>query len=102
MSSFGERAYVKRFYNVNEFLYSVQQAGPMAASIKGTVKYVNMTTGAQGSYNTAGHLLVVTGFEITDNGTYIYINDPNVKGVAIKTTLEDFLSIWRNVSYILE
>lgn len=102
MSSFGERAYVKRFFGVNEFLYSLQEIGPMAASIKGTVKYVNLTSGTSGSYNTAGHLLVVTGFEKIDNQTFIYINDPNVNGVAIKMTLNDFLAVWRNVSYILE
>mgnify|MGYP003310476514 CR=1 FL=1 len=39
MSAYGERAYVKRFFSTNEFLYSLQEVGPMAASIKGTVKY---------------------------------------------------------------
>lgn len=102
MSSFGERAYVKRFYSVNEFLLSIQELGPMAASIKGTVKYTNLTTDNEGSYTSGGHLLVVKGFEITSSETYIYVNDPNVKGVSIKMTLPDFLSVWRNVSYILE
>ena len=102
MSAYGERAYVKRFFNTNEFLYSLQEIGPMAASIKGTVKYEKQENGQKGSYSTAGHLLVVTGYEITDNNTFIYINDPNVNGVAIKLTLEDFLNVWRNVSYIIE
>ena len=43
-----------------------------------------------------------TVIEITDNETYIYINDPNVNGVAIKMTLADYLNVWRNVSYIIE
>lgn len=102
MSAFGETAYVKRFANTYEFLYSLQEVGPMSASIKGTVKYVKQDDGKAGSYYTAGHLLVVTGYEITDNGTFIYINDPNVNGVAIKLTLDDFLDVWRNVSYIIE
>lgn len=102
MSAYKETAYVKRFANTYEFLYSLQEIGPMAASIKGTVKYTKQDDGKAGNYYTAGHLLVVTGFEITDNGTFIYINDPNVNGVAIKQTLEDFLSVWRNVSYIIE
>ena len=102
MSAYKETAYVKRFANTYEFLYSLQEIGPMAASIKGTVKYTKQADGSSGSYNTAGHLLVVTGYEITNNGTFIYINDPNVNGVAIKQTLEDFLAIWRNISYIIE
>lgn len=102
MSAFGERAYVKRFFNTNEFLYSIQEIGPMAASIKGTVKYFNMKTQSNGSYTSAGHLLVVTGYEITESVTYIFINDPNVNGVSIRMTLPDFLNIWRNVSYIIE
>ena len=102
MSSYGEKAYVKRFMNTNEFLYSIQEVGPMAASIKGTVYYYNMTTGVNSSYTTAGHLLVVTGYEISGSTTYIYINDPNVKGVSIRMTLPNFLNIWRNVSYIVE
>lgn len=102
MSAYGEMAYVKRFYSSNELLYSIQNTGPMAASIKGTVKYTSEVTGAAGQYTSSGHLLVVTGYEITDNGTYIFINDPNVRGVAIKMTLQDFLNVWRNVSYIVE
>lgn len=102
MSAFGERAYVKRFFNTNEFLYSLQEVGPMAASIKGTVYYYNMSTNTNGQYTTGGHLLVVTGYEITDNETFIYINDPNVRGVSIRLTLNNFLNVWRNVSYIIE
>ena len=102
MSSYGERAYVKRFFSVNEFLYSLQEVGPMAASIKGTVKYYSLTQNNSSSYTSAGHLLVVTGYEITPSATYIFINDPNVSGVAIRMTLPDFLNIWRNVSYIIE
>lgn len=102
MSAFDEVAYVKRFVDTYEFLYSLQEIGPMSASIKGTVKYTKQATGQTGSYTTGGHLIVVTGFEITDNETYIYINDPNVNGVAIKMTLADYLNVWRNVSYIIE
>lgn len=102
MSAYNETAYVKRFADTYEFLYSLQEIGPMAASIKGTVRYTKQSDGKSGSYNTAGHLLVVTGYEITDSETYIYINDPNVNGVAIKLTLTDFLNVWRNVSYIIE
>lgn len=102
MSSYGEKAYVKRFASTNEFLYSLQTVGPMAASIKGTVIYHNLATDQAGSYTSAGHLLVVTGFEIANGQTNVFINDPNVRGVTIKMTLQNFLNIWRNVSYIIE
>lgn len=102
MSSYGEKAYVKRFASTNEFLYSLQTVGPMAASIKGTVIYHNLASDQAGSYTSAGHLLVVTGFERTADQTYVFINDPNVRGVSIKMTLQNFLNVWRNVSYIVE
>ena len=96
MSAFGEIAYVKRFYSANEMLYSLAKVGPMAASIRGNT-ITNLKT-----YNTAGHLFVVTGYKIDDSGTTIYINDPNVMGVAVEMTLENFLKVYRMVSYIVE
>lgn len=102
MGSYGERAYVKRFADTYEFFYSLQEIGPMAASISGTVKYTKVDTNTSSSYTTKGHLIVVTGYEINNNSTYIYINDPNVKGVAIKMTLTDFLSVWKNIGYVIE
>lgn len=102
MGSYGERAYVKRFADTYEFLYSLQEIGPMAASISGTVKYTKLSTNTNSSYTTNGHLIVVTGYEITDDNTYIYINDPNVSGVAVKMELTDFLNVWRNIGYIVE
>ena len=102
MSSFGEIAYVKRYVDTNEFLFELQSIGPMAASIKGTVNYTSQLTNNHGSYTTSGHLIVVTGFEINTDNTYIFINDPNVKGVKIKMLLNDFLAVWRNVAYVIE
>lgn len=102
MSSFGEIAYVKRFYSLNEMLLSIQEVGPMAASIKGTVNYTKQDSGQVGTYTSGGHLLVVTGFEILNGQTYVFINDPNVSGVKIKMTLQDFTKVWRMVSYVIE
>ena len=96
MSAFGEIAYVKRFYSINEMYYYLAKVGPMAASIRGNT-ITNIKT-----YNTAGHLFVVTGYKIDDSGTTIYINDPNVMGVAVEMTLENFLKVYRMVSYIVE
>lgn len=102
MSGFGEIAYVKRFFGINEFFYSLQTIGPMAASVKGDINYIDTVTNEPGFYHTGGHLLVVTGYEITDTETYVYINDPAVRNVATKMTLANFRKIWRNVSYIIE
>lgn len=102
MSSFNEVAYVKRYVSTNEFLYELQTIGPMAASIKGKVNYVTQNSNEVGSYTTNGHLIVVTGFERNNDSVFIYINDPNVKNVKIKMTLDSFLSVWRNISYVIE
>ena len=96
MSSFGETAYVKRFYSANEMIQCLATIGPIAASIKGT------TITNKKTYTTAGHLLVVTGYKIEDNQTTIYINDPNVPGVEVTMTLANFLAVYRMVSYVIE
>lgn len=101
MSSFGEKAYVKRFYGITEFLQSIDCLGPVAASIRGTVEY-ETNNGRRGSYNTKGHLLVVTGYALEEGNVFILINDPNVREVSIKVTLANFLSFWRNVAYVIE
>lgn len=102
MASFGEVSYVKRFVDEYEFFYNLQEVGPMAASIAGNVKYTTISNNSSDSYNTNGHLIVVTGFEINNSETYVYINDPNVYGVAVKMKLNDFLNVWKNIAYIIE
>ena len=96
MSSFGETAYVKRFYSSNEMIQCLATIGPIAASIKGT------TITNKRTYTTAGHLIVVTGYKIEGNNTTIYVNDPNIVGVEVEMTLQNFLNVYRMVSYIVE
>lgn len=97
MGAFGEDSYVKRFYSINELLTSLATLGPMAASVKGDV--VNDVH----SYHTNGHLLVVRGYDIDEDGNItMTINDPNVSTTLCHMTLDDFQNIWRNVSYIVE
>lgn len=96
MSSFGETAYVKRFYSSNEMIQCLATIGPIAASIKGT------TITNKRTYTTAGHLIVVTGYKIDSNNTTIYVNDPNIVGVEVEMTLENFLNVYRMVSYVIE
>lgn len=96
MSSFGETAYVKRFYSYEEMLHCIATTGPIAASIKGTT-ITNIRT-----YTTAGHLIVVTGYKIEGSNITIYVNDPNIVGVAVEMTLQNFLNVYRMVSYVIE
>ena len=96
MSSFGETAYVKRFYSYEEMLHCIATTGPIAASIKGTT-ITNIRP-----YTTAGHLIVVTGYKIEGSNITIYVNDPNIVGVAVEMTLQNFLNVYRMVSYVIE
>ena len=96
MGSYGENAYVKRFFSENELIHQLAYCGPIAASIKGYV-----INGVK-NYNTAGHLMVVSGYRIEGNNIYYYIHDPNVPSVAVEMTSENFFNIWRNVGYVLE
>ena len=54
------------------------------------------------TYTTGGHLIDVTGYKIDGDKIYIYINDPNINVVATRCTLQNFLNVYRNVSYIIE
>lgn len=96
MSSFGAISYVKRFISEDDLFYHLATVGPVAASIKGYTITDNK------SYNTNGHLIVVTGYLIDGNNKYVYTNDPNVPGVSTRMKLQDFLDVYRNVSYIIE
>ena len=96
MSSFGEISYVKRFYSYQELLKHLATVGPVSASIKGT------TITNKKTYTTAGHLIVVTGYKIDGQNITMYINDPNVPGVEVTMTLDNFLNVYRMVSYIIE
>ena len=96
MGAYGENAYVKRYYSENELLLHLANVGPIAASIKGYV-----INGVK-DYNTAGHLMVVTGYAIRNGKIFYYINDPNVPSVSVEMTSENFFNIWRNVGYVIE
>ena len=92
IASYGEFAYVKRIYSWEELQYHLATVGPVALSIKGNT----------GLYTTQGHLIVVRGYEITEHGTKIICNDPNVKGVYVKYDLSVFLGFTRNYIYVIE
>lgn len=96
MGAYGEDAYVKRFYSLEELMYHLATVGPVGASVKGQV--INNVR----NYNTAGHLLVVSGYKIENGAVTFYIKDPNVNSQNVVMTSQNFENIYRFVSYIVE
>lgn len=92
MSAYGENTYVKRIYSFEELLHHLATVGPVALSIRGNT----------GLYTTNGHLLVVSGYEITDSGRTLLIHDPNVKTVEVKYSEAIYNGFTRNVIYVME
>lgn len=96
IGAFGENAYVKRFTSIEELMFHLANVGPVAASIKGYV-----INGIK-DYNTAGHLIVVSGYKIENGEISFYIDDPNVRSENVIMTKENFISVYRFVSYVVE
>ncbi len=92
MGAYGESSYVKRIYSWDELRHHLATVGPVAVSIKGNT----------GLYTTAGHLIVVRGYEIDGGQTWVICNDPNVASVYYKYDLQVFLGFTRNVIYVIE
>lgn len=92
-SAFTETAYVKRMYSFKELQHHLKTVGPVAASVKGDM---------QGKYTTNGHLIVVRGYRVTPEKTYVITNDPNLKDVYFEYDLETFINVWRNIIYVIE
>jgi len=92
MSAYGENSYVKRIYSWEELQHHLATVGPVALSISGNT----------GIYTTNGHLLVVRGYEITEQGTKVICNDPNLETVRHEYDLSVFLNFTRNVIYVIE
>lgn len=98
MSAFGFDSYVKRMYSYQELLVHLNEVGPVSASIKGSVVVEKGK-----NYTTNGHLIVVKGYRIDSTGQiYIIVNDPNLSNVDDEMKLNNFLSVWRNVIYVIE
>ena len=90
--AYGVNAYVGKFYSWDELRYHLVHVGPVGCSIGGNF----------GIYTTAGHLIVIRGYRISNGETTVICNDPNVKGVYYEVTLETFLRCWGSVIYIIE
>ena len=100
-----ETSYVGKMYGYEELFHHLNEIGPVAASVRGDM----------GLYNTGGHLLVVRGYRILDDGKiYVITNDPNIDArfgndsngnplfVYYEFPLEVFMRTWNGMVYILE
>lgn len=92
MSAYGENSYVKRIYSIEELFYILATIGPVALSIKG----------ATGRYTTNGHLIVVSGYEITETGRKILVHDPNLSEVEWEFSEAIYNGFTRNILYVVE
>lgn len=104
MSAFGFDAYVKHMTSWEELKWHLANVGPVGASIKGDAVL----------YTTGGHLIVVRGYRVVGNTTYVICNDPNINQrfgndkngnpyfVYYEFPLNVFLNFWRKTTYIIE
>ena len=105
ISSFGEKAYVGMMYSFEELMHHLVDFGPVAASVSGDM----------GLYSTGGHLVVVRGYRITDDGDiFVLVNDPNINErfgddkegqplfVYYEYPLEVFMNTWKGIVYMIE
>jgi len=105
MSSFDEKAYIGMMYSFEELMRHLVEVGPVAASVSGDM----------GLYQTGGHLIVVRGYRITDDGDiFVIANDPNINErigndnqgnplfVYYEFPLETFMNTWKGIVYIVE
>jgi len=93
MSSFGETSYVKRLYSLEELFYHLETVGPVATTVRGDM---------EGLYTTGGHLIVIRGYRVTDNGTFIITNDPNLNDVYHEYSITTFNVVWSKIIYVIE
>lgn len=92
MSAYGENSYVKKIYSIEELFHHLATVGPVALSIKGNT----------GRYTTNGHLIVVSGYEITPTGRKILVHDPALPEVEFFYSEAIFDIVTRNVIYVVE
>ena len=99
MSAYGEETFVNKMYSFAELQKHLLEVGPISASVKGNM----------GLYTTAGHLIVVRGYRITNGQTYVITNDPNINSrfgndlfVYYEYPLATFINVWRGVNYIIK
>lgn len=98
-SELGFEAYVDYCEDITTLVTYIQSGLPIVASVKTTETITN----APQAYP-EGHLLVIRGFK-KDDVSYVIVNDPASKteeDVKRYYLLEEFLSIWRHVIYVIK
>lgn len=96
MSAYGETTYVKKMYSLEEIMMHLATVGPISCSVKGSV-ISNVKT-----YNTNGHLLVVSGYKIENGQVSLYIDDPNVRSTNVIMTATNFMNVYGRTTYVIE
>ena len=104
MSAYGFDSYVKHMTSWDELKWHLANVGPVGASIKGDAIL----------YTTGGHLIVVRGYRVVGNTTYVICNDPNINErfgkdkdgndyfVYYEFPLNVFMNFWRGTVYVIE
>jgi len=98
----GLTAYVARFTSINEIKRKISEGIPVIASIR--TKTIDELKGTHMPYP-SGHLIVVRGFTIGENGEeYVIVNDPaDPEGIAVRREylLSEFERAWKKFVYII-
>ena len=86
-----------------ESIYAYLSKGmPVVATIK--IKEKEALEGALQAYP-SGHLIVITGYEVRNGVPYVLVNDPatsQIDGVARAYKLDQFMSAWKNIIYVIK
>ena len=99
MGAYGFNGYIFRVENFKEFIYLLDNVGPVGISIRGDT----------GVYKTGGHLMVAIGYKIKDGKAYVLCNDPNINErfgeglfVYYEFELDYFSNFFRGMCYVIE
>ena len=103
--SLGYKAYVE-YGGIDSLIREISNGNPIEVS----VKYTNDINNKEYPYienaplTTSGHLIVVCGIEVSNNGKWVIVNDPAGKddeSVRLKYKFEDFMKAWQRSNYIM-
>nr|WP_279325694.1 C39 family peptidase [Clostridium saudiense] len=103
--SLGYKAYVE-YGGIDSLIREISNGN----SIEVSVKYTNDINNKEYPYienaplTTSGHLIVVCGIEVSNNGKWVIVNDPAGKddeSVRLKYKFEDFMKAWQRSNYIM-
>jgi hypothetical protein len=98
LAHYGFKAYLAKFYSVEELMYALTQ-GPLCIGIKKCTmtQYENIKT-----YTHSGHIIVAVGYQYINGKLYITCNDPYVPGVLCNYSVGLINSYWSRIGYVIE